>query len=138
MSWARLYNDMKIVKRIGNFIYFLFGITKSNSQSSDYSINPGIEYELAEFSLANDSTYKNNLIFHQFKPISCFYKGYNNNGGYMSLPAWVVCLSNVVYINFATPTAFVLKKSESAFGSMSYNSIVASGLSPLQFKSYII
>ena len=38
------------------FIYFYFGITKSNSQSSDYSINPGIEYELAEFSLANDST----------------------------------------------------------------------------------
>lgn len=55
MSWARIYNDWKIVKRIGNFIYFYFGITKSNSQSSDYSINPGIEYELAEFSLANDS-----------------------------------------------------------------------------------
>ena len=63
MSWARIYDDMKIVKRIGNFIYFYFGITKSNSQSSDYSINPGIEYELAEFSLANDSTYKNNLKF---------------------------------------------------------------------------
>ena len=56
MSWARIYNDWKIVKRIGNFIYFYFGITKSNSQSSDYSIKPGIEYELAEFSLANDST----------------------------------------------------------------------------------
>ena len=52
MSWARIYEDTKIVKRIGNFIYFHFGITKSNSQSSDYSINPGIEYELSEFSLA--------------------------------------------------------------------------------------
>ena len=136
MSWARIYDDMKIVKRIGNFIYFYFGITKSNSQSSDYSINPGTEYELAEFSLANDSTYKNNLkFFPQFEPISCFYKGYTNNGGYMSLPAWVACLSNIVYIHFSTPTAFVLKSSETVFGSINYNSIVASGIIPLQFKS---
>ena len=53
----------------------------------------------------------------------------------MALPAWVTCLSNVVYINFSTPTAFVLKAGEAVFASISYNSIVASGIIPLQFKS---
>ena len=78
---------------------------------------------------------KQSKFFPQNGPISCFYKGKSDNGGWISLPAWVTHISNIVYINFATQTPFVLKSSESAFGSISYNSIVASGIIPLQFKS---
>ena len=78
---------------------------------------------------------KQSKFFPQNGPISCFYKGKSDNGGWISLPALVTHISNIVYINFATQTPFVLKSSESVFASISYNSIVASGIIPLQFKS---
>ena len=53
---------------------------------------------------------KQSKFFPQNGPISCFYKGKSDNGGFIPLSGYAACIDNIVFIGFATQKIIYAKK----------------------------